>query len=403
MRIIDRTYQSLIVLFELIFLVMCLQACQGQPNSAISGTIELAEDWKSKVYIVKPNHFNEIAGNYLGEIIDSLELDPDGSFSFSKPEWLTEEKLALLVVQKKGERFANHLQDENPNEANYMPIVISPSESIAIEAEIAAFQKSFVFKNPSAENKAIASLRDIRIEAYKHLQSALEKDTHDDAFIIEREEAHHQYTKSMRDFASNTSEYYAGLLAIRWVSPTGDFERYPEFIHAQCEQWKTKKPDHLFTQELCALADKNQLPVMVGDLIPDFELPMMSGDTTSLYQLLGTRLTILDIWASWCAPCRKENRNVLAPLYATYQDKGLNIIGYALDSGEGPWKAAIEKDSAIWDHASHLQGDQSPFMDVLRISTIPANYILDGDGKILAKNLHGEELTLFIQDQIESY
>jgi thiol-disulfide isomerase/thioredoxin len=388
--------QTLPLPFMLTFLLpVMLMGCQPD-QTFLSGKIQLAADWNNKMYIIQPDHFNEIAANYLGDVVDSVEIAPDGHFSYASPSWLKEERVVLLVVQKKGERFANHLDDENPREANYMPVLFSPGASIQMNASIDHFQSSFAMSNPSAANKAIASIRDIRFDGYKQMLSDLEQDSGDDEYIIEREAAHQRYTQSMRTFADTTSDYYAGLVAIRWASPTGDFERNPEFIISQCKKWQREKPDHPYTRELCTIADKNQLPVMVGDIIPDFELPMASGETKSLHQLLGSKLTILDIWASWCAPCRKENRAVLAPLYTTCKDKGLNIIGYALDSGEGPWKAAIAKDGAVWDHASHLQGDQSPFMEALRISTIPANYILDANGHILAKNLHGEELTGFI-------
>lgn len=391
---------SLMLIALISFLLIIFSGCNSN-QAPLSGTIHLDAGWKNKVYLIQPRHFNEIAANYLGAVIDSAEIAADGSFSFSSTTMPEDEKLVLFVVQREGERFANHLADENPHEANYMPIVFSPGATIKLNADIASFQSSFSIKNPTADNKAIASIRDIRFAAYEQLLSDLEQDTGDDEYIIEREAAHQRYAQSMCTFADTTSDYYAGLVAIRWASPTGDFERNPEFIIAQCKKRQQEKPDHPFTAELCSIADKNQLPVMVGDIIPNFELPMVSGESTPLFQLLGSKLTILDIWASWCAPCRKENRLVLSPLFIANKDKGLNIIGYALDSGEGPWKAAIEKDGAIWDHASHLQGDQSPFMDALRITTIPANYILDAKGKVLAKNLHGEELTAFIENHLK--
>ncbi len=105
----------------------------------------------------------------------------------------------------------------------------------------------------------------------------------------------------------------------------------------------------------------------------------------------------MDIWASWCAPCRKESREVLTPLWHDFQDKGLQIIGYSIDANENAWKSAILKDGANWKQASHLTGDSTPFMETLRITTIPANYLLDGDGKILAKNLHGDDLGDFVK------
>ncbi|HRV56389.1 MAG TPA: AhpC/TSA family protein, partial [Mangrovimonas sp.] len=64
--------------------------------------------------------------------------------------------------------------------------------------------------------------------------------------------------------------------------------------------------------------------------------------------------------ASWCAPCRKENKVILDPLWKAYHDKGLQIIGYGLESDEQSWKAAIQKDQALWLQTSHLEGDEAP-------------------------------------------
>jgi thiol-disulfide isomerase/thioredoxin len=85
-------------------------------------------------------------------------------------------------------------------------------------------------------------------------------------------------------------------------------------------------------------AARDKLPVMTGDKMPDLQLPLVNGDTLPLFSLLGKKLTLVDVWASWCAPCRKESKEELLPLWNRYRDKGFQIIGYSIDANEGPLK-----------------------------------------------------------------
>ncbi len=382
-------------------LTMTMPSCTAQPKSPLSGHIELNPEWKSMIYMVKPRHFNEIAADYLGQVIDSASISSDGSFSFNHLPFPASPLLIELVVQKKGVRYANHLSDENPDEANYMPLVLLPEETVVVDAGLTNFQKSSTIENPSPDNQAMIGLRDKRLNAYAILQSELTEELQDDSLLLEKEDVYVRYRKVLMDYAQSTGSLEAGMVAIRWVSPTGDFERTPEFLHGQCMKWKEIKPQHPFTAELCAAADEDALPVMIGDEMPDYTMPLLAGDTMKLSTMLGSRMTLIDIWASWCAPCRKENREILAPLWASYKDKGLQIIGYSIDSNGASWKTAISKDGATWTHASHLSGDDSPFMEALRITTIPANYLLDTNGKVLAKNVFGEELKTLVTEYLK--
>jgi len=130
--------------------------------------------------------------------------------------------------------------------------------------------------------------------------------------------------------------------------------------------------------------------VQVGSVAPDFSANTPDGKTVSLKQSLG-KVTIVDFWASWCKPCREENPNVVA-LYNELHAKGLNIVGVSLDKEAAPWKEAIAKDKLAWNQVSNLKFWKDPIAATYGVQSIPATFILDASGKIVAKDLRGAEL-----------
>lgn len=134
----------------------------------------------------------------------------------------------------------------------------------------------------------------------------------------------------------------------------------------------------------------------IGVLAPDFTAPNPDGEQITLSEIKG-QVTIIDFWAAWCAPCRKENPN-LVKLYEKYHNKGLEIIGVSLDGSsrqkdaKQSWLDAIEKDGLKWPQVSNLSYFYDPVAKKYNIQAIPATFILDSEGKIIAKNVRGTEL-----------
>ncbi len=128
----------------------------------------------------------------------------------------------------------------------------------------------------------------------------------------------------------------------------------------------------------------------IGSKAPDFSAKNPEGTVVSLKGALG-KVTIVDFWASWCKPCREENPNVVA-LYNEFHEKGLNIIGVSLDSDAKAWKDAIAADGLTWPQIANLNPQKDEIAKKYNISSIPATYILDATGKIVAKDLRGAEL-----------
>lgn len=130
----------------------------------------------------------------------------------------------------------------------------------------------------------------------------------------------------------------------------------------------------------------------IGAFAPKFEGPTPDGGTLSLDDAMG-KVTLIDFWASWCRPCRVENPNIVA-IYNDYKDKGFDVIGVSLDrpNQKDRWLKAIEDDKLDWHHVSNLQFWNDPIAKLYGVRSIPRAYLIDEEGKIIAKNLRGQQL-----------
>lgn len=144
-------------------------------------------------------------------------------------------------------------------------------------------------------------------------------------------------------------------------------------------------------------AQNAQVGTAVGNIAPNISLPQTDGSTLELYSLRG-KVVLIDFWASWCGPCRKENPH-LVRAYKTYQNEEFTIgntftiFSVSIDSKPHSWRSAIQTDALPWgEHVNDTQGWYSRYLKLYNIQGIPANFLIDGNGVIVAKNLRGAAL-----------
>ena len=149
---------------------------------------------------------------------------------------------------------------------------------------------------------------------------------------------------------------------------------------------------------LCCIITSSKAQVVgteIGDIAPEIDLPDTKGNNVALSSFRG-ELVLVDFWASWCGPCTKEQPQLLK-LYNTYPDK-FSIYSVSMDTKKALWLAAIAKQKLPWTQVSDLKYWQSPAVNNYRLQSVPLNFLIDKNGIILAKNIHGKAL----EDKLKS-
>jgi len=181
---------------------------------------------------------------------------------------------------------------------------------------------------------------------------------------------------------------------------------YPENIIPNEDRLRLLKllPDQMRQRPLVQQIEQqigNIVNTSEGATIRDFTMPTLTDAPLSIMSEVGkNRLTVIDFWASWCAPCRQEMPFMLA-LYKEYKGRGLGIVGISLDDSKDAWQKATDQLAIPWPQMSDLKGWENAAAQMFNITSIPHTIVVDQQGKILKRGLRGDQLEQFIAAQLK--
>ncbi|MEZ4885515.1 MAG: TlpA disulfide reductase family protein [Chitinophagales bacterium] len=299
------------------------------------------------------------------------------------------------------------------NVANFMPKAkvflgeVANNQFSVIDTAVVAEDGSFEMKGKVSEkgmgmlrfgpgqNQLMMVLDNQTIEVnadYKNLGEATFKGSPENSQLqqlirdIRSRKVNEQYLANFIDTVKSPilARIAVGSLNIETHKPS--FDKVKERLGKEMPNSRAYKEFTTYLQSL-----ESVLNTAVGQAAPDIELPSPDGANINLSSLKG-KVVLVDFWASWCRPCRRENPNVVR-IYEKYKDKGFEVYSVSLDRAKDKWVEAIKQDNLIWPgHVSDLGGWKSSAAALYSVKSIPQTFLLDAEGKIIAKNLRGDRL-----------
>jgi peroxiredoxin len=240
--------------------------------------------------------------------------------------------------------------------------------------------KAYLTSNKVLSEKYTGLQNDYQLAAQANdtaKQSSIEKE------LKSLEEAN---TKMQKDFIKNNPASYFTPLLLESIS----LDMEPDEIEADIKSLDTNVAKIQIIKDMSSRV-KELKNVAVGQKAPDFTLNDVNGTPLSLSSKFGSKLLLIDFWASWCHPCRMENPNVVK-VYNEFHKKGFDVIGVSLDRSKEDWVKAIADDKLTWTHVSDLKYWDNAAAKLYAVNSIPANFLLDENGVIIAKNLREGDL-----------
>lgn len=307
------------------------------------------------------------------KVLDTLEVDSKGEFTYDL-EVTTPTFYELNLYGQRAVKLA--LFKEN------VEVTYNFSDPASLQIEGSADSKEMLKLEKLMEEYQLTvnKLNEQYYEAMSKNDTETIKRIQLDAMTLESQQA-----EKVKEMISSMGDSFASLAAVGLLNPKNDFPFIDELI---------TKLNANYPGTSSIMQMKQQLDEMralsVGQVAPDFELPDPNGKMVKLSDLRG-KYVLIDFWAAWCKPCRQENPNVVR-LYNQYKDKGFEVFGVSLDRTKEDWIKAIADDQLTWTHVSDLKYFNSAAAELYKIDAIPATYMIDPDGKIIARDLRGPSL-----------
>lgn len=322
-------------------------------------------------------------------VLDSTTLKEKGDFTLRGRA--DEEGIFRLVLENGPDIIL-----VNDNKSLRVHLDVNDYRNYKVEGSPATASLHQLFNDYRSKDSALTSV----FKQIDTLPKKPESDSVLNVLRVQRDIGLKDLNATVKNFIENSESAAARFYAIGLASRT----MYPEELKPLAEASAKKFPQHSGIAKVLSMLTVQSTPKdaqvssykLLNQQAPDLTMTSLTGTPLSISSFKG-KYVLVDFWASWCAPCRQENPNVVAA-FNKYKDKNFTILGVSLDQDKAAWKQAVEKDKLSWSHMSDLKQWESPAVQAYQFDGIPFNVLLDPQGKIIASGLRGEQLEAKLQE-----